>query len=396
MKGFTLALLAATVGAATSVGARADTLSDLKTQIETLNARVAGLEAAPSVPAGYAMISFSKVGDEHIISIMPTADAPAAAATTIAWSGYVRAALATERDTSRAAGNQYSTDIFTRAKLKVVGKTDTAVGEVGVQIEFKAVDNENFFATNAGQSLIRTDGYYGWWKMTPNLTLSAGLGNSVQKGTLAKSAYSFDAICSCYYNDSWGAVTNTPWRGPLSTSSNANPAQLALAYKDGPLGLALAVEDAGNIGDKSAVGVSGKASYSGDTFGADVSGGYWGHPTGNAAWGVSAGVGAKLAPVTLGAAIGTGNSGSYNGNYDFTVASAYATAKLGDAALLELGLAHDFGSATADKLSGATLFEGGIYYNPVKQLTVGLEGQYQSGGAADQSYLADLVTIFRF
>jgi len=82
-----IALLGTAALAAVSVSARADNLSDLKAQIEALNARVATLETAPAVPAGYQMVSFSKEGNNHIISIMPTADMPAT--TVITWSGYV-------------------------------------------------------------------------------------------------------------------------------------------------------------------------------------------------------------------------------------------------------------------------------------------------------------------
>ncbi|MDE2383846.1 MAG: hypothetical protein KGO53_04440 [Alphaproteobacteria bacterium] len=406
MKGFTLSLLATAAVVAASASAHADNLADLKAQIETLNARVATLEATPSVPAGYSMISFSKEGDEHIISIMPTADAPAAPTTSISWSGYVRGAVVSAYDSSAKAGSQYTNDIEARAKLKVSGKTDTAVGEVGATIELRTTANTSIASPytelngnyNSGNPVVQTDGYFGWWKMTPNLTLSGGIGNSVQKGTLAKSAYSFDAQCSCYYTDGWGAISNTPVKAPLSDSSNAAPAQIALAYNDGPLGLAVALEDAGNDAatNASAFGVSGKASYKGDMFSADLSGGYWGHPTGNAAWNVSAGVGMKMDMVSFGAALGTGNGGAYQKNIAYTGLSAYAIAKIADQAQFELGFVHDFGTDANDKLQGASLYEAGLYYNPVKQLTLGVEGQYQVGGVADQSYVADLVTIFRF
>ncbi len=109
MKVMKLALLGTAALAAVSVSARADNLSDLKAQIEALNARVATLEATPSVPAGYSMLSISKgdqivepgyagpkrdnyTGPVHVISIMPTADAPAPT-TQITWTGYVRAGV---------------------------------------------------------------------------------------------------------------------------------------------------------------------------------------------------------------------------------------------------------------------------------------------------------------
>ena len=109
MKTMKMALMAGAAIAVSAAAAHADELSDMKAQIEALNARVASMEAAPSVPAGYQLLAVSKgeamqvpgMGDTDrdrvtsdratIISVMPTADAPAG--TTISWSGYVNAAV---------------------------------------------------------------------------------------------------------------------------------------------------------------------------------------------------------------------------------------------------------------------------------------------------------------
>jgi hypothetical protein len=404
MKVFKLALLGTAALAAASVSAHADNLADLKAQIETLNARVATLEAAPSVPAGYSMVAFSKVGDEHIISIMPTADAPAAAPETkITWSANIRGGVMSVYDSSKAVGSRYSTDVWAEARMKVVGKTDTAVGEVGASIAMVA-KNSSTLTYNAGNNNVTTDGYYGWWKLTPTTTLSAGIQNPIQKGTLARNSYSFDTICACYQNDSWG-VQNSPVKA-LGASSGGSPAQFAVSYADGPIGLAVALEDSNNNNDHSAFGGSAKATYKMDIVGFDLSGGYWGNTAtgGDASWAVNGGVGVNLAPVTLGVNVGTGHYGLGSAalpatpasGYDYTIAGGFAKLALGDSAGLELGVVHDFGTAAVDKYNGATLFEGGIYYTPVKQLVVGFEGQYQSGGVADQSYIADLVTVFKF
>ncbi len=369
MKILNLALLGTAALVAASITARADDLATLKAQMD---------------------------------AISPVADAPIAAPTaSIAWSGYVRAAIETTYDTTRAAGNQYATDIVTRAKLKVVGKTDTAVGQVGVEIQMRAVDNDNSFATNVGNGVLQTDGYYGWWKLTPNLTLSAGIANPIKKGTLASNTFSFDFNCACYYaDDPWGAIVNAPQvKTPLENSSKANPAQIGLTYADGPLTVAMAVEDSNNSGNNSAIGGSAKALYKTDSFGVDLSGGYWGNAAaaGVASWGVSAGAGVNFAPFKLGASVGVGNSGNFLvPAFDYTVATAYALVNIGDSAALEVGAVHDFGTAGSDVRAGATEYMAGIYYNPVKQLTLGAEGSFQSGGKADQSYTAALVTVFRF
>ncbi len=405
MKVLNLALLGTAALAAVSVSARAENLDALKAQIETLNSRVATLEAAPSVPAGYSMVSFTKEGDEHIITIMPTADAPAAAPETkITWTANVRAGIMAQY---AGGGGAYQTDIWTEARMKVVGKTDTAVGEVGVSIGMVAKDSTGG-AYNSGNPGITTDGFYGWWKLTPNFTLSGGIQNPIQKGTLAKNGYTFDAICTCLQNDTWGAISNAPGQkgNALSGSSANNPAQITLSYADGPLGLAVQVEDSNNSGNTSAFGASAKATYKADMFGFDLSGGYWGNamPAGEASWAINGGMGVNLAPVKLGVTVGTGHMGAFatgtapTVGHDYTAASGYAIVALGDSASFEVGVVHDFGTAalTSDKYAGATLYNAGVYYTPVKQLVVGVEGQYQTGGSGDQGYLADLVTVFKF
>ena len=408
MKFLKIALLGTAAFAAVSASAKADQLADLKAQIETLNSRVATLEAAPSIPAGYSMVAFSRDGDDHVISIMPTADAPAAAETKITWSGNVRAGVFALYDSSAAVGKQYSADVWAEARMKVVAKTDTAVGEVGVSIGMVA-KNSSSLNYNAGNPAVTTDGFYGWWKLTPTTTLSAGIKNPIQKGTLAKNSYSFDAVCSCYQIDSWGAISNAPGAkgNALSDSSANNPAQMALSYADGPVGFAVAVEDSNNNNDASAFGVSGKATYKMDMIGFDVSGGYWGNTAtgGDASYTVNGGIGLNLSPVKLGVTVGAGHVGKDSAaagkpaaNYDYWAAGGYATVALGDSANLELGVVHDFGTApvAVDQYAGGTLFNAGIYYTPVKQLVIGLEGQYQTGGKADQSYIANMVTVFKF
>ncbi len=408
-----IALLGTAALAAVSVSARADNLSDLKAQIETLNARVATLEATPAIPAGYSMVAFSKDGDKHVISIMPTADAPAAAATTISWSGYVRAAIVTSYDSSvsaaitppsTSAGQRYSTDIRARAGFAVSAKTDTAVGEVGVNISTVANGgSDNAYKYNAGNSALSTDGFNGYWKFSPTMTLTAGV-----LGSLAKSGYTFDANCTCAYNDPWGAIFGSVLNDPIA---------MKLGYADGPISFAVQLEDANNNNNNSAFGVTARAKYSMDMISMDLGGGYWGNSWagGDASWAVSGGVGLKFDPVTLGVSVGATHQGlgaqtsgqgiaagtppalpTASAAYDAWNAGGYANVALGDTSNLELGLTHDFGTSVGDVYAGATVFNAGIYYTPVSKLKIGLEGNYQSGGVADKSYTAALVTWFKF
>ncbi len=379
MKAMKIALLGTAALAAVSVSARADNLSDLKAQIEALNARVASIETTSAVPAGYQMVSFSKVGNDHVISIMPTADMPAS--TTITWSGYVWAAVQTVYD-GRNLSDSYATDILTRAELSVTGKTDTAVGEVGVSVNLRA-SSYGTHTTNTGNPDVVTDGYWGYWKLTPNVTLGGGVG-----GSIAKNGYTYDAQCyHCYLTDYFGGISNHP---------DGDPSQMKLSYADGPLSFAVAVEDGQNSGNSSAFGVTGNIGYSMDTFGVDLTGGYWGaaEPGDDAAWVVTAGIGANFNPFSIGAAVGFGHT--YSGS-DYTKASGYIKLALSDTAHFDVGVSHQFGNGTGGY--EFTEYDAGLYYEPVNKLTIGLEGLYQAGDGptfGDGAYVADLITVWKF
>ena len=392
MKVMKLALLGTAALVAASVGARADNLSDLKAQIKALNARVATLETSPSIPAGYQMVSFSKgtmiqipgldTGAPvagHVIAIMPTADAPAAS-TVVTWNGYVRVGFLTTRF---GATGDVDYDITARAGLTVAGKTDTAVGEVGAKLTYRA-DSENSDSFNTN-NYVKSDGYWGWWKMTPNVTLGGGV-----DGSLAKSGQGWDALCRTAEASCFGGISNNP---------GGDPAQIRLSYADGPIGVALGVEDTAN----NSVGVAAKASYSADMFTADVQGGWWSRGDGFSgpedAWSASLGLGASLGIAKLSGAVGFG-SGHAVGD-DFTKASGIVSMNLGDTAVVELGVGHEWFTSAGASGSDFTTFGGGIYYTPVSQLTIGAEASFVSGGngvlgSLDQSYTAGLFTKFSF
>jgi len=389
MKAMKIALLGTAALAAVSVSARADNLSDLKAQIEALNARVASIETSPSMPAGYSAVTFSKVGNNHIISIMPTADMPAA--TSIVWSGYVRAAVVAEgKGYPTTNRDNHAVDIRTRAYLTVVGTTDTAVGEVGAKIKF--MENSNgFHSTNTGNNDMTTDGYWGWWKMTPNLTFGGGV-----DGSLAKSGYGLDNCANCFYTATGGAIFNNP---------EGDPSQLRLSYADGPMSFAVALEDGNNsygAPNSSAFGFAGKAGYAGDSFAVDIQGGYWGNSHsmfGEPAWSVSAGAQAGMGMFTVSAAVGM--MSGHGTSDDQTRASLLLKAKLSDAIYAEGGVSHTWNTQLGTSNFDTTTFEGGLYYQPVSKLTIGVEGSYTSvsGGSTysgDGAYVADFVSVWAF
>ena len=309
MKTLKMAFLGGAALSVLSVGAQADDLADLKAQIESLNARVAQMEAAPQVPAGYSLLTISEgarpetpglplTAQERaaygetatIVSVLPTADAPAT--TTITWSGYARAALVygdSDGDISvryrsiseghvgpwedffyngERIGFSYGdddVDVLARGQIRVNASTDTAVGEVGVDIRMRANFDGN------GDTDVYSDVAWGYWAMTPELTFGGGYA-----GSLGNIGYGYDGACTCYYTDNADVAFN-----PGDTT------QLRLSYASGPFSMGIALEDAsfydpdqGDVAGGSGrgdinqdkLGVAGEIKYSGDMFTGEIAG----------------------------------------------------------------------------------------------------------------------------
>jgi len=447
MKSIKMALLGGAAIAVSAAGAQADELQDLKAQVEALNARVAAMETAPSVPAGYQLLAVSKgealqipgLDQTHrerftegeratIISVLPTADAPAG--TTISWSGYVRAAIVyTGNDLSQTAqrkvyvgdqridglnpqvddffnagkakssDNTDDWDVKSRGQLRVVATTDTAVGEVGVELKMRA----DFSGNGASDVYMKTA--WGYWAMTPELTFGGGY-----TGSLGNIGYGYDGACTCYYTDNADVGFD-----PGDTT------QLRLSYGSGPFSMAIALEDASLNGDTTnadELGVAGEIKYSGDAFSGEISGvwrntnddDYINDPNIDGLWQVGVGVGfnmGDIASLSLAAAMGEGPYQTVNDSGDITNSlpvfnqwwgvSGLASANLSDVVHAEVaaGYKHRNGegfSAMAPlnldvahpdveyKYKGfeydTYAFLGGLYYTPVDQLTIGIEGEW--------------------
>lgn len=407
MKTMKLALLGTAALAAVTVSARADEVADLKAQLEALNARVAQLEAAPAVPAGYQLLTITEAEPMVIpgnqdddpayrnpikkvtrIGILPTADAPAS--TVIEWSGFVRAALVyvdDERETNPlyvgADGEEEDFDVLSRAQIQVVGKTDTAVGEVGVQVRVRAN-----FDGNGNAAATMPDGTYGWWAMTPELTFSGGY-----MGSLGNIGYGYDGACTCEYTDNADVDLN-----PGDTT------QLRLTYASGPISMAIAVEDATGAGSQFSgvggtvddnMGAAAELKYTGDTFNGEISA-FWRDGAGafSDPWGIGAGIGFALgdmANLSIGA-----QAGEYNSGVDYFRVSALAGFNLTDAVRAELA-----GGYTSDDIAGDEVWGvlAGIYYEPVSQLRLGLEAEWFNTDSAlgdDDTVVVDFVTRWSF
>lgn len=431
MKSIKMALLGGAALAVTAAGAQADDLEALKAQIETLNARVAAMEAAPSMPAGYQLLAVSEgelsetpglgftareragYGNKStVISVLPTADAPAG--TTITWSGYARAGLVYRTDSSDVKLRVYDwtgtnefdlefsedfdsdsddIDVKARGQLRVKAATDTAVGEVGVDVRLRGNFNGN------GDADVYMDVAWGYWAMTPELTFGGGYA-----GSLGNIGYGYDGACSCYYTDNADLAFNP---GDVS--------QMRLSYGSGPFSIAVALEDASIRadgfgandsvnGDK--LGVAGEIKYSGDMFSGEISG-VWRDAdedeTGaDQLWQVGAGVGFALgdfANLSLAAALGEGpftvvNEGvitddSIPYNQSWWGVSALASFKLTDEVHAEIaggykkreGDSFELYANGDDWTTDGVDYEtwgilGGLYYTPVDQLTIGVEGEW--------------------
>jgi hypothetical protein len=374
MKMMKIALIASAAVAAGSLSARADELSDLKAQIEALNSRVATMETASTVPAGYQLLSVSEGtasqipgldADRHMgdsatkISILPTADAPAS--TTVEITGLVRAAIVW--DDLQSGDDDLS--IRTRGQIVVQGKTDTAVGEVGAKVSMRA--NEVGF----GDPSVISNEQWGYWAVTPELTLGGGY-----TGSLSGIGYGYDGKCNCYLTDNAAAGYG-----------HGDTTQMRLSYSGGPFGFQIALEDDESTGsDNDDMGVAAEMKFSGDMFSGEISGGYW---ESDDAW-VGIGLGANLDMFAVSVSAGAG----YLDDADFWKANILVSANLSDAVHAEVGFNHFNGS---DGLADQDAVLVGIYYDPVAQLTVGLEAEHiMNEGSSNDATRVDLVTVYRF
>jgi len=493
MKSIKMALLGGAAVAVSAAGAHADELQDLKAQVEALNARVAAMETAPSVPAGYQLLTISKGeavkipgldqsdrdrvqnANATVISVMPTADAPAG--TQISWSGYVRAAIVYNGndDSATASRNVFVNgvkvpadnpvgklfavgktklddntddwDVRSRGQLRVVATTDTAVGEVGVELKMRADFNGN------GTADVYMKTAWGYWAMTPELTLGGGYA-----GSLGNIGYGYDGACTCYYTDNADVAFD-----PGDTT------QMRLSYASGPFSMAVAIEDSGlNNGfgqdnydyNYKNLGAAGEIKYSGDAFSGEISGVYRStnddsYPNDSnidGLWQVGAGVGfnmGDIASISLAAAMGEGPYTTVNDSGDITNSlpiynqwwgvSGLASANLSDTVHAEVAAGYKHREGDKNDVSGKLdsnlpaaydptvtwnyqgfdydtyAFLGGLYYTPVDQLTIGVEGEwYQQNWdfarsttalGADvkdklsydrENWTVDLVSVWRF
>jgi hypothetical protein len=395
MKTMKVALLATVAFASVTVGARADDTAALKAELEALNARVAQLEAAPAVPTGYSLLTIADGKSSPIpgvdvlnrdalangtqatiIGILPTADMPAS--TTIEWKGMVRAAILYETSAANRGGDS-NIDLRARGELNVKGKTDTAVGEVGATINFR-VDADPLNHNNTNN--VYANNYWGWWAMTPELTLGGG-----RNGTLANNSYSTDSQAETYYTDNDTAFA----------LDRGDSTQMRLSYASGPMSMAIALEDGSkSLNTDDSLGVAAKLRYSGDSMSAELAGGYWskddfvGVANDDVNWQINAGAQFALGDM-LTWSIAGGAAKFWSGE-KYQAISTTIAANLSDSVHADLGVGYKNFHVANDH----TAVLAGIFYAPVSQLTIGIEGEWDGIKNTKDTTTIDLVTVFRF
>jgi hypothetical protein len=406
MKMMKWALLGGTALAVTATAARADDLADLKAQIETLQTRVSQLEAQPqaSMPSGYSLMAIrdgqgtyegivperygDRVRDESgfTLSVLPTADAAPVAEVSV--SGEIRTALV-YIDFDSGSGNDFDSDddgddnldVANRGRIFIRGKADTAVGEVGGYFRLEARGGGNF---SDYEESVNMNKAYGWWKFAPEWELMAG------------------------YNDNTGALqTSYDWLVssiPIATvgPSNPNNEQFRVTYASGPLSFAISLEDSDATGvifenidadpeleaitdgvDTSDLpNAQAYLMYSTDSFTGQIVGlvqdDDWGD---NLDWAIGGGATVGIADgftFLAAAVVGEGTSAYANNlspvtaDEEFWGGSIGVIANLSDDTRLELGAGYEDYDFSGEALG----FNGGVFWDPVSQVTLGVGATY--------------------
>jgi hypothetical protein len=347
--------------------------------------------------------------------VLPATSAQADAI--ITWSGYVRAGAVYQNtrqendkrkfdwggdkagwvpDASYQGDSDHNVGVIsvkTREQVRVTAASPTAAGEVGVDIRLRGNFNGN------GAAPIYSDVAWGYWNLTRELTFGSGYDAS-----LGKIGTGLNGDCVCYYTDN-SAISLDP----------GDVTQLRLSYSSGPFKIAAAVEDAsfrgkGNDyksdevlnGDR--LGAAGKISFSADEIYGEISGvwrdyrNYEDIYNIHALWQLGAGLRLPLggiADLSFAAAYGQGPvENTYEGeivsgsarNNSWWAVSALASAEVADHLHAEIGagfMARDLdryvdrdGNYTNGGDGNQWTALSGLYYTPVSQFTVGIEGEW--------------------
>lgn len=349
------------------------------TNSKWLSALLAGTALTVASTAAFADTSLitmkrNLAGEGVTFSISPTADMPAAA-TEVTISGEIRGRALY----SKADGADSTTDLNSRARVFIKGKTETAVGTVGAYVR---LEQSNSGTVNANK-------HYGYWQMTPDWQLLVGRTDSIS---------AIEAGIDWNFN---GALV-----GNVGGPTNSTETQVRLTYGSGPFTWAVSLEDssAGTAATSAtsnyAIGSALKfAAGNGidfslsslaleDNVGTDSN--YFIGAGANFALG-------SFATATAAVGMGEGKTGnSYvtvGVDEQFTNASVGLTFNVSEATALELG----YGYTDADVAGTASDVTAALLWSPVSQLTLGAGVGYESGSAvAADTTSAGLGAWFKF
>jgi hypothetical protein len=411
----------------------ADELSALKTQLEALRAEMNEIKLTqqPFAPRRGKLISTRRGGSifeldlpmraedalrefqGYAITITPTADLPTPVSE-IRVSGEIRTRLRffseenNDEDAYQTAGIDldadgvgpesgetlgYEDDYFvltSRGRLRVDAHTETAVGEVGGIIRLQSTDGSDALMQIA----------WGYWKMTPDLELGGGY---------------YDSLASIRAGLDWngnGAVYS------YTGLTNVKVSQFRLSYT-GDNGLSLAASlERNTVGDLPAI--AGSVMYKQESFFVTASA-IWEEEVDETStyvdtednWFVGAGAGIDLGErVHVEGAIGRGegyDDASYvkgttgENDYEFWVANAFADFKFGDGMKLQVSYSYadmdheedELGTDLFnDSVSTAQAFGAAVYWDPVKEPTLGVGASHVTREDNDGTEREDLVAGF--
>jgi hypothetical protein len=382
--------------------AHADSLSDLKSLFESLKYSDAASQAAVHVPKNFKV---TPTADASPVEDGAAVDEPF---TEIKTSGYIKAGyiFSGQKDGIKPDN---SSDVDVEAGVNVKGSVQSSLGEIGVTVQAKWDIAES--STNAASIALRDEGAIGFWQFSDALKLEMGRGNAgrlengIDKNTKRLWTVANRRVRS--ENAGNGFFDRDAYNGFLGLAYASGPLAFNVRVHDATRGV---VDGAGKNGyDDDAIGVSAKAVFTSEMINLEAAGGYWGQddaknlPIANQK-GVKwlAGVGTELAfipgvPLSIGAQMGELHNGAEQVNVSASVGFTLTdtiTAGLG------VGMKKVSKSPTLADNRTEKVLHGEIYYAPMAQLIIGIEGDLLDDGlppaTTNDGFTGALVTRYSF